>query len=303
MGLRKRKLKVAIISILAFGTTLGITFGYAFADRDVATLLDEWFSKKVMIAQSKIDSAIQSEKEIQMARVDDAIKKVMDEADRKLEEYTAAEIEARTSAIREHADYLISNLHISIENDKAQISSKLDLIMGSVLGAMDQLSDSYVPPAPVFERKEPVLPQKDTEPVEKDQTPKPDQPDKDETPGLPKSEELEADEDLIDDTEQDPLASIENPDDADEEELAKKPNMKDEEEPQDSIGEADEAIVNPEVTDDLDIQGDELDVEIQDPVQPLNPLEEVVEEDIVEQPVSEVVTEHSESVEGNPIQP
>lgn len=147
---RRKGLKFLVTVIFSLVIIASTTLGIAFADQNTAALINEWYNKKVIIAKSIIDEAVQSELTVQKARLEEAIRVKMEEAAKELDLFTQSEAEARRQALEAYADQLISQLNITNEEDEAQIRSKLDEILLSAKGAMTQLAGSYTPPMPVY---------------------------------------------------------------------------------------------------------------------------------------------------------
>lgn len=134
----KRK-KKAILGSAIIGVALLFNATISFADADVNGLMESWYNKKAEIAKSAVNTALQSEIEIQKLRIKEELKKKLDASASELSSYTDQEIKTRKEAIIKHADDIINNANFSVEADKNQIKGKLDEILNNAIKAMDEV--------------------------------------------------------------------------------------------------------------------------------------------------------------------
>ncbi|TKC16819.1 hypothetical protein [Robertmurraya kyonggiensis] len=126
--------------ILCFG--IGGSFSIAFADLDINSTILSWFDRQGTKSIESIETAISSEKEIQLQRLKEALQTEMADAEQQLNTFTEAEKLARVQAIQDYADQLIANMDIDNTEEKQQIASQFDAILTAAKNEMNTVQPS-----------------------------------------------------------------------------------------------------------------------------------------------------------------
>jgi len=143
----KNKVAVGIVSLtVAFTATTGI----AYADVDLAGLLQSWFNKKTETVMENLGQSIQSETDKQKILLKEELQLRLQASAKELDAYTEEQKRLHAEAIEQYAAALIANLEINNDQDREQILNKLQMIADSAKEAMNSLAGSYVPPVPTF---------------------------------------------------------------------------------------------------------------------------------------------------------
>jgi hypothetical protein len=149
ISIRSQRRKKAIIASAFTLSIIGGSMSVTFADQDVHNKLSQWFEDKKNEAINEISLAIMNERELQKGRLQEEIKSVINGAETDLNIFTASEKEKRRQAIRNHADSIIASLNIDNEEEKAQISSELDVIVEDAIQELNRVSTRVSnPPLP-----------------------------------------------------------------------------------------------------------------------------------------------------------
>lgn len=138
--------------ILCFG--VGGSFSIAFADLDIDSTILSWFDRQGTKSIETIETAISSEKEIQLQRLREALQTEMDNAEQQLNTFTEAEKSARVKALQDYADQLIANLQVDNTEEKQQIASQLEAILTAAKNEMNSLQPTQSTEPPAVEENE-----------------------------------------------------------------------------------------------------------------------------------------------------
>lgn len=146
---RKTKFVLGIVSLT---TALGITAGVSFADVNVSESLHAWYGKKTELAIQSLEQALTSETEQQKAMLKEELQRRMEASSAQLDGFTREQKELYIRNIEAHAQEILARFDEGAsEQDRAQITTKLDMILSSATDAMNALADSYTAPTPAFE--------------------------------------------------------------------------------------------------------------------------------------------------------
>lgn len=141
---RPKQIKFLICSLfLAVG--IGSSINVAFANENIQLMLVNWFDKQKASSTEIIESAIMSEKEVQVKRIKEQLQKEISSAKQQLNKFTVKEKEARILAIRNHANTLMQNMSIDTAKEQTEINSQLDNILADAISRMNQVSISILP--------------------------------------------------------------------------------------------------------------------------------------------------------------
>ncbi|GGD91221.1 hypothetical protein [Paenibacillus nasutitermitis] len=147
MAWPKKKIAAGIVSLtIAFTATTGI----AYADIDLAGLLQSWFNKKTEIVMESLGQSIQSETDKQKILLKEELQLRLQASATELDAYTEEQKRLHTEAIKQYAAALIANMDIDNEQDRQQMLDKLQIITDSAQEAMNALAGSYVQPQLTF---------------------------------------------------------------------------------------------------------------------------------------------------------
>ncbi|SHG16642.1 hypothetical protein [Ornithinibacillus halophilus] len=138
------KLKVLITSILFIITVLS-SFGMAFANEDIQSLLTNWFTDQREVAIESIESAIMTEKDQQKVALQSYIKEAIQSSEKEIKQFTEEEKKRRVQEIKSHAQTLMNNFEVNNKEEKSQIQSEFDAILKR---AMEDLNEVEVETAP-----------------------------------------------------------------------------------------------------------------------------------------------------------
>lgn len=131
-----------LVAALFICFTIGGSFSIAFADLDIESTILSWFDRQGAKSIETIETAISSEKEIQLQRLKEALQAEMADAEQQLNTFTEAEKSARVQAIQDYADQLIANMNIDNAEEKQQIASQLDAILTAAKNEMNAVQPS-----------------------------------------------------------------------------------------------------------------------------------------------------------------
>lgn len=140
-----------LVAALFICFTLGGSFSIAFADLDIESTILSWFDRQGTKSIETIETAISSEKEIQLQRLKEALQTEMANAEQQLITFTEAEKAARVKAVQEYADQLIATMNIDNAEEKQQVASQLDAILTAAKNEMNAVQPAKSSEPPVAE--------------------------------------------------------------------------------------------------------------------------------------------------------
>ncbi|MEQ2529526.1 hypothetical protein EKG37_08555 [Robertmurraya yapensis] len=145
-----------LVAALFLTFAIGGSFSIAFADLDIDSTILSWFDRQGTKSIETIETAISSEKEIQLQRLREALQTEMTNAEQQLNTFTEAEKAARVKSLQDYADQLIANLQVDNTEEKQQIASQLDAILTAAKNEMNSLQPTQSTEPPAEEEEEEV---------------------------------------------------------------------------------------------------------------------------------------------------
>ena len=144
---RHKKKKSVIKNKFLIGTLLlsigiGSSINVAFADQDIEAMLLNWFDKQKNQSIEKIESAIMSEKELQMQRLKEELQIEIAKAEKELNQFTDKEKKARQQELKKYTNQLIKDFDVDDKAEKERINAELNAIVEKARSEMDNINDS-----------------------------------------------------------------------------------------------------------------------------------------------------------------
>lgn len=140
-----------LVAALFLSFAIGGSFSIAFADLDIDSTIISWFNRQGTKSIETLETAISSEKEVQLQRLKEALQTEMADAEQQLNTFTEAEKLARVQALRDYADQLIANMNIDNTEEKQQTASQLDAILSAAKNEMNAVQPAKSSEPPVVE--------------------------------------------------------------------------------------------------------------------------------------------------------
>src|SRR5699024_9218313 len=91
---------------------IGSSLNIAFAEHDLRTLLANWCQTKQTDSIQEIEKAIKTEQKVQTERLKEQLQVEIEQANKRLQQFTETEKELRVEEIRNYADDLITSIEI-----------------------------------------------------------------------------------------------------------------------------------------------------------------------------------------------
>ncbi|KRF04456.1 hypothetical protein ASG89_21660 [Paenibacillus sp. Soil766] len=143
----KRKIAVGIVSLTV---VISATTGISYADTDLAGAMTSWFAKKTDQVMQSLDKSMQTEIAAQKELLKKELQQRLEASSLSLETYAGEQKQIRLDTLSAYAQQLLSQMDIHSGQDREQLVRKLQEIVISAQAAMEDLTNSYVPPALVF---------------------------------------------------------------------------------------------------------------------------------------------------------
>lgn len=133
----KQRVLVGIVSVSALVT---LSMSVAFADVDLEAKIKAWADKQTSAAISSLNTAIQSETEIQKRRLQEELQVRLDRQASELSAFTENEKQKQLDTIRQYANDLLANASFSNTAEENQLKEQIALIVANAQAAIDQVN-------------------------------------------------------------------------------------------------------------------------------------------------------------------
>ncbi|GFZ81477.1 hypothetical protein GCM10008018_29010 [Paenibacillus marchantiophytorum] len=157
---KQRKVKskrIVAAGIVSLTVILTASAGVSYADIDLAGTMASWFNKKTEQVIQNLDQSMKSETDVQKELLKKELQVRLEASARNLESFTEEQKKIHVQALAQYTQALLAQTNVRTEQDRQQITDKLQLILDSAKSAMDTLAGSYVPPAQIFAPSPPVI--------------------------------------------------------------------------------------------------------------------------------------------------
>lgn len=154
---------------------IGSSVTNVFANQDISSLLANWLTKQKDTAIEEIRGAIDTERDIQLGRIQSHLQTKMQSAEESMRTFTANEKSMRVNDLRNYADQMISNLVIDTSENEAAIRNEIEMIFQHAVAQMELVGKMGPPPQlppievnkpDIKQEEKPIVKEPDSKPVE-----------------------------------------------------------------------------------------------------------------------------------------
>ncbi|UJL46325.1 hypothetical protein KFZ58_18580 [Virgibacillus sp. NKC19-16] len=125
----------ALLLIIIIASSINV----AFADRDIGSVLTNWFNKNEAESIAEIEQVIDSERQVQTERLKEELRLEIESSEQELNKFTETQKTDRMIELERYTDKLINNLTIDNAEEKSRITDETEAIVQEAKEKMDQL--------------------------------------------------------------------------------------------------------------------------------------------------------------------
>ncbi|WP_373894291.1 hypothetical protein ACUL41_00660 [Virgibacillus natechei] len=131
----------ALLLIIIITSSINV----AFADRDIGSVLTNWFNKNEGESIAEIEQAIDSERQDQTERLKEELRLEIESSEQELNQFTETQKTDRTTELERYTDELIHNLSIDNEEEKNRIAEETEAIVQEAKEKIDNIERTEKP--------------------------------------------------------------------------------------------------------------------------------------------------------------
>lgn len=171
---KKKKSKFKIIFFVVSLLFVSVIYGkHTSADKDVESMLTNWFQKQQAESFQGMASVLNGEKERLLQDLSLELKNDMGQTKKELNQYSQEEVQKRVAELRNYTEQLKRNIQNGSGNENTETFAQLDAIMEKAIqdlllianASPKNLPVQSAPPGEVVEPVEPIIEEVITEPI------------------------------------------------------------------------------------------------------------------------------------------